>query len=140
MTSSKPYLLRAIYEWLVDNDTTPHLLVDANAAGVKVPESYVKDGSIVLNIAPGAVRNLELGNDYVLFSARFGGVAYDIEIPIQAAKMIYARENGQGLMLAEPGDDGANVDPDRESAVQHHDKPERIAQTGLKTPNLKVIK
>ena len=99
MTPSKPYLLRAVYEWIVDNGMTPHLLVDVGDPRVRVPQQFVKDNSIVLNIAPGAVRDLLLRNDYISFSARFGGVAHDVLVPLSAARMIYARENGQGMTL-----------------------------------------
>jgi len=109
VTSSKPYLIRALYDWIVDNGCTPHLVVEAKDERVRVPTQYVKDGAIVLNIAPGAVRDLVLGNDYISFNARFGGVAQDVLFPVGAARMIYARENGQGMALpdeqVEPGPD-----------------------------------
>jgi stringent starvation protein B len=101
MTSSKPYLIRALYDWIVDNGCTPHLLVETKDSRVRVPTQYVKDGSIVLNIAPGAVRDLVLGNDAISFNARFGGVAHEVFFPVSAARMIYARENGQGMSLPE---------------------------------------
>lgn len=101
MTSSKPYLIRALYDWIVDNGCTPHLVVEVRDERVQVPTQYVKDGAIVLNIAPGAVRDLVLGNDYISFHARFGGVAQDVLFPVGAARMIYARENGQGMALPE---------------------------------------
>ena len=106
MTSSKPYLLRAIYEWLVDNGMTPHLLVDTRDARVKVPVQFIKDHSIVLNISPGAVRDLLLRNDFISFSARFGGVPHEVLVPVSAARMIYARENGQGMTLPDDLRDG----------------------------------
>ncbi|HMM75392.1 MAG TPA: ClpXP protease specificity-enhancing factor [Gammaproteobacteria bacterium] len=101
MTPSKPYLIRALYDWIIDNGCTPHLLVEAKDSRVRVPTQYVKDGSIVLNIAPGAVRDLVLGNDAISFNARFGGVAHEVYFPVSAARMIYARENGQGMSLPE---------------------------------------
>jgi stringent starvation protein B len=104
MTSSKPYLLRAIYEWILDNQLTPYLLVDTKDERVVVPTQFVRDDSIVLNVSPGAVRNLELGNEYVMFSARFGGVAHDIVVPISSARMIYAKENGRGVVLPDDAD------------------------------------
>ena len=109
MNSSRPYIIRAIYEWIVDNDCTPHLLVDVDHEGVDVPQSYVTDGQIVLNISPNAVVGLELGNDLILFNGRFGGVATDIVVPIRAILGIYARENGQGMVF-EPEDD-PEIDP-----------------------------
>lgn len=101
MTSSKPYLLRAIYEWLSDNGMTPFLLVNADVAGVQVPRQYVENGRVVLNIAAGAVQGLVIRNDDVSFSARFGGVAMNVSLPMSAAIAIYARENGQGMFFEE---------------------------------------
>ena len=113
MTSSKPYLIRALYDWIVDNGCTPHLVVEAKDERVRVPTQYVKDGTIVLNIAPGAVRDLVLGNDYISFNERFGGVAQDVMFPVGAARMIYARENGQGMALPdEQADAGPDAGPD----------------------------
>lgn len=101
MTSHRPYLLRALYEWIADNGMTPHLLVDAARQGVQVPVHAVKDGKIVLNIAERAVSRLEMGNDAIRFSARFGGVSYPVTVPVQAVLAIYARETGQGMALPE---------------------------------------
>ena len=83
MNSSRPYIIRAIYEWIVDNDCTPHLLVDVEVDGVEVPQAYVSDGQIVLNISPTAVVGLDMSNEYVAFNGRFGGVATDIIVPIE---------------------------------------------------------
>lgn len=104
MTSHRPYLLRALYEWISDNDMTPHLLVDAGQPGVQVPSHTVKDGKVVLNIAGRAVASLELGNDAVRFTARFGGVSHPVSVPVAAILAIYARETGQGMAL--PDDSG----------------------------------
>ena len=101
MTSHRPYLLRALYEWIADNGMTPHLLVDATRHGVQVPTHAVKDGKIVLNIAERAVSRLEMANDAIRFSARFGGVSYPVTVPVQAVLAIYARETGQGMALPE---------------------------------------
>ena len=95
----RPYLLRAYYDWLVDNEFTPYLVVDADYYGVNVPVEYVKDGQIVLNLSPNATGNLALTNDFISFSARFQGVSRDIYIPMGAAIAIYARENGDGVMF-----------------------------------------
>ena len=105
MTSHRPYLLRALYEWIADNGLTPHLLVDATQPGVRVPAHAVKDGRIVLNIAQRAVAHLQMDNDDVRFSARFGGVSHAVIVPIGAVVAIYARENGQGMEL--PPDNAA---------------------------------
>ena len=99
LTARRPYLLRAFYEWLLDNNLTPHLVVDINLPGVMVPLEYARDGQIVLNIAPRAVGNLELGNDGVSFSARFGGVPRQVSVPMAAVLAVYARENGAGTMF-----------------------------------------
>ena len=95
----RPYLLRAYYDWLIDNEFTPYLVVDATYPMVKVPVEYVKDGQIVLNLSANATGNLALTNDFIQFNARFRGVAQDIYIPMGAALAIYARENGDGVMF-----------------------------------------
>ncbi|MDO3388328.1 ClpXP protease specificity-enhancing factor [Gilvimarinus sp. SDUM040013] len=104
MSSSRSYMLRALYEWIVDNSCTPYILVNAKATGVEVPQEHVnKEGQIVLNVSPTSVVGLELGQESVSFSARFGGVSRDLFIPVYAVLGIYARENGQGMVFdAEP--------------------------------------
>lgn len=104
MSSHRPYLLRALYEWIADNGLTPHLLVDAGLPNVQVPRHAVKDGRIVLNVAERAVAGLEMTNDLIRFSARFGGVSHTVSVPVPAVLAIYARENGQGMAL--PPEDG----------------------------------
>ncbi len=103
MTPRRPYMLRAFYDWLLENDLTPHLVVDATLPGVRVPVEFIQDGQIILNIAPRAVGNLELGNDVLTFNARFGGRPHSVIVPIFAVQAIYARENGAGTMF-EPED------------------------------------
>jgi stringent starvation protein B len=105
MTSSKPYLLRALYEWILDNDFTPHIIADAASAEVDVPPQAIQDGRVVLNISPSATGNLLMENDAISFKARFSGVSRDIWLPMPAILAIYARENGQGMMFAEGEDD-----------------------------------
>lgn len=108
--STQPYLLRALYDWAVDNGYTPNLVVNANAAGVSVPPGHARDGKITLNIHPQAVHGLELGNEWILFSARFGGRSVDVQVPVAAVLAIYARENGQGLAFqAEPAETGGEA-------------------------------
>ncbi len=102
MSSTKPYLIRAIREWAADNQLTPQILVDATAEGVDVPEKHVNAGQIVLNIADQAVQLIRMDNDALVFSARFGGVARDITVPIESVVAIYAKENGQGIFFREP--------------------------------------
>ncbi len=99
MTSSRPYLIRALYQWIVDNGVTPYILVDAEVEGVDVPPQYIQDNKIVLNIAPMAVQGLTLGDDAVSFSARFSGQSVELFVPTEAVMAIYARENGQGMMF-----------------------------------------
>ena len=113
MTSSRPYLLRAMYEWMLDNDLTPQIVVDAEGDGVVVPRSFVSDGRIVLNVAPGAVRDLRLGNDAVEFSARFGGKPFEISVPVRAVVAVFSRENGTGMSfpVESDGPDGTPPEP-----------------------------
>ena len=95
-TSTRPYMVRAMYDWCVDNNCTP-LIVVAVDASVRVPAEFVQNGEIVLNVSLGATSNLSLGNDFIEFKARFGGVARDICVPLGRVSAIYARENGQGM-------------------------------------------
>ncbi len=101
MTPSRPYLLRGFYEWIVDNHYTPYIVINTDIPDVHVPEEYIEDGRIVLNIAPNAIRGLLLANDHVEFNARFSGVPYDIWTPIKAVTAIYAKENGRGMVFKE---------------------------------------
>ena len=113
MTSNRPYLLRAIHEWIVDNDLTPQIVVDAEAENVRVPAAYVREGKIVLNISGTAVRELLLGNDCVEFSARFGGKPFDVVVPVRAVVAIMARESGTGMSFPDPGADPPPPEPKR---------------------------
>jgi stringent starvation protein B len=120
----QPYFLRALYEWCVDSGHTPYLTVRVDKQ-TRVPQAYVKDGQIVLNVGPSAVRNMHMDNDWVTFSARFGGMSHSIEIPVGNVLAIYARETGDGMAFenlahpneTDPGDaqdsldDGQNGDP-----------------------------
>ncbi len=119
MTARRPYLLRAFYDWLVDNDLTPHLVVDATMPGVRVPVEFIQDGQIILNIAPRAVGNLELGNDAITFHARFSGRPHSVIVPVYAAQAIYARENGAGTMF-EPEEAYDHIE---EEAVEEEQAP-----------------
>ena len=106
MTSSQPYLIRAIYEWIVDNNLTPYLMVDATRQGAIVPEDYLDEqGRIILNISPSATSELLMTNEEVTFNARFSGQAIGIVVPTHCVKAIYARENGQGMMFNEEAGD-----------------------------------
>ena len=101
MISRRPYLLRAMHEWISDSGHTPHLVVDAGVAGVDVPRQFVKDGKIVLNVSWSATAQLKLGNDEVTFSGRFGGASMMVFVPINAVLAIYARETGQGMIFSD---------------------------------------
>lgn len=99
MTPSKPYLMRALYEWIVDNECTPYMLVAAEAPGVMVPEGFAEDGQIVLNLSPTAVRTFIMNNEVVSFEARFAGTSHQLLVPVHAVLAVYARENGQGMFF-----------------------------------------
>lgn len=115
-TSRRPYLLRALHEWMTDNRLTPHVVVDADVDGVVVPRAFVKDGKIILNIDYEATARLSLSNDAVEFSARFSGAPFEIYLPIHAIMGIYARETGQG-MIFEDIDPQAPSPPDEPPPV-----------------------
>lgn len=137
MTSSRPYLVRALYEWIVDNDCTPHLLVNSDHPGVQVPDGFASDGQIVLNVAPSAVRGLQMSNQTITFEGRFGGVPHSLHVPSAAVMAIYARENGQGMVFEieqTPPDDDAPTD----DASVGAGAPSRPASGGR--PSLKVVK
>ena len=99
MRSSRPYMIRAMHEWIVDSDLTPYALVDVNHANVVIPQEYVEDGKILLNVSPSATQNLNLGNDFVLFQARFNGISMEVSFPVDSVIAIYAKENGRGMMF-----------------------------------------
>lgn len=122
MSSNRPYLIRAIYEWIADNGLTPYLLVDASVPGVQVPPQAVKDGRVVLNIAQRAVAQLDLGNEEIRFMARFSGVSRPVLVPVGAVLAIYAQETGQGMMLPQEEDDGPSDGP---SGPEGGDEPPR---------------
>ncbi len=137
MTSHRPYLLRALYEWIADNGMTPHVLVDAQASGVRVPVHTVKDGRVVLNIADRAVARLEMDNDSVRFTARFGGVSHTVVVPIPAVLAIYARETGQGMALPEDAGGPSGPDEDPPAPDGSDDEPSQAAKRGA---HLRVVK
>ena len=133
MTSSRPYLLRAIYEWIVDNGLTPYLLVNADYPDVQVPVEHVNNGKIILNVAPGAVQSLDLGATDVSFNARFGGRPMNLFFPVAAVLAIYARENGRGMVFSDSDD----TPPTRPPEPQKGDKPEKGKSA---QPTLRVVK
>jgi stringent starvation protein B len=129
MSSSRPYILRALYEWIVDNDCTPYVVINALREDAQIPRNYVKDDQIVLNISPTAVMGLKLDNDGLMFSARFGGVPMEVYAPIGAVLGIYARENGQGMVFEA---EDAPTEPPPAPAPAGGEKPKR--------PGLKIVK
>jgi stringent starvation protein B len=137
MISSRPYLVRAIHEWIVDSGYTPHLLVDADAPGLDVPASSIQEGRVVLNVSPTAVRDLVIDAEMVTFVARFGGVSRAVTVPMSAVEAVYARENGRGMMFpVDEDEDGASESQDEEATGES-------GQSGRERktkPNLKVVK
>lgn len=132
LTPTRPYMVRAIFEWLEDNHLTPHLMVDATQPNVTVPVEYVQEGRIVLNIASRATGNLVINNDFIHFHARFGGVSRELWIPMQAVMGIYARENSQGMFF-----DPTEYDNVAESKAElitpnETERPKRENKAGLK--------
>jgi stringent starvation protein B len=112
MTSNRPYLLRALFEWISENSMTPHILVDAAVEGVDVPEQAVQKGKVILNIDRAAVQDLDMANEWLSFSARFSGRRYQVMVPLEAVLAIYAKENGQGMMFAQDEGNMPPTDPD----------------------------
>ena len=133
LRSRRPYLLRAIHEWISDNQQTPHIVVDATVTGVEVPRQYVQDGKIILNVSLTATSGLSLGNDGVVFRARFGASTYDVSVPIAAVLGIYARETGQGMIFSE-----ADAPPPQPPGGEP--QPAAPAEPKKGKPTLKVVK
>jgi len=136
MTSTKPYMIRAIHEWCVDNQLTPHLLVAVNAQ-TKVPMAYVKDGEIVLNLNYSATKDLNFTNEAVTFSARFSGVSNNLYVPISAIKGIFARENGQGMFF-EVMEEVINQNKNNE--IESSEIEEKNISSEVKKTTLKLVK
>ncbi|MFP4207779.1 MAG: ClpXP protease specificity-enhancing factor [Wenzhouxiangella sp.] len=134
MLSSRPYLLRAVHEWIVDSGLTPHLIADAAHPDLEVPDSARQDGRVVLNISPSAVRDLLMDGELVTFVARFGGVSRGVSVPMEAVQAIYARENGRGMMF--PDEDDAELE-DGEAGPGPEDAASGRRRPG---PNLRVVK
>ncbi|KAA0014254.1 ClpXP protease specificity-enhancing factor [Billgrantia pellis] len=124
MSSSRPYLARALYEWLLDNEQTPYIVVDAEQSGVSVPRQFVQNGQIVLNVGPSAVRELRIENDAISFNARFSGQPMQVVVPTPALVAIYSRENGVGMVF---GHEPTMPEPQAESDAE---RPELTSVTG----------
>lgn len=145
MTSSRPYLIRALYEWIVDNQSTPYLLVDVRRGDVAAPMDYADDGKLVLNIAPHAVQALHMGNDAIEFQARFGGVAQSVSVPTARVLAVYARENGEGMLFGDSDEsDPSDADPAPDGGGPGDDDPDGGPGPGGPggggRPNLRVVK
>jgi len=156
MTSNKPYLIRALNEWIIDNQMTPFLLVDANIEGVEVPQQHIRDGKIILNIAPGAVQEIAIEDEWIYFavqeiaiedewiyfSARFSGQAFMINVPVNAVLAIYAKENGRGMMFA--GDESSLEDNAavKQTEISKKDPGEKSPEkrTQGEKPALRIVK
>jgi stringent starvation protein B len=128
--SKRPYLIRAMHEWMGDNGHTPHIVVDASVDGVCVPVEHVKDGRIILNISETAAHNLKLVNDSVSFRARFSGVPFDVWVPMRSVLGIYARETGQGMIFSH----------DTESESPEPPGVENDTESSRSRPHLRVVK
>jgi len=120
MTSLKPYLIRSIYDWIIDNSLTPHLLVDASHPHAILPEDYIEDGKIVLNIRPEAIQGLSLGNTTVEFNTRFNGLSMHITAPVPAILAIYAKENGKGMVFDQEEENNEPPPPENPPPKRSH--------------------
>ena len=134
MNSSRPYFIRALHEWIVDNQLTPHVMVNATIPGVSVPEKHIKDGKIVLNISPDAISDLVMTNDWVNFEARFSGVAYQIRLPVMSVEAIYAVENGRGMVFEQEPTDHEPLPPEPPKSTDGN------GQKDNSRPSLKIVK
>jgi len=135
MTSHRPYMIRALHEWMLDNNCTPYILVNAFVKGVEVPQDYVKDGQIVLNISPRAIKTLNISNAGIEFEGRFGGIPTKVYVPTAAVLGIYARENGQGMMF-----DDDDPMPEPPSSVTEGDADFKGKKIKSGKPTLRVVK
>ena len=125
----RPYLLRAMHQWITECGNTPHVIIDAGREGAEVPRAYVKDGKIVLNLSEGATQRLRLGNEAVEFEARFAGVIHHVRFPVTAVLGIYARETGEGMVFSE-----------QDLGPEPPTRPTSAEEGGARRPRLKVVK
>tara|TARA_B100000686_G_C16683815_1_gene913517 strand:+ start:839 stop:1261 length:423 start_codon:yes stop_codon:yes gene_type:complete len=138
MTSSRPYIIRALYEWIIENDCTPYILVNAYADDVEVPQEHVKDGQIILNVSPTAVQSLLIRNHAIEFEGRFAGILQKVYVPINSVMGIYAKENGQGMIFDIDTDGREPPDP----AESDNSNPQGSGPLapGVKKPSLRIVK
>ena len=125
----RPYLLRAMHQWMTDSGHTPHVIVDAEREGVEVPSAYVKDGKIVLNVSLDATQRLSLGNEWIELDTRFAGVVHRVRFPVSAVLGIYARETGEGMVFSE-----------QDLGPEPPTRPSQTDESGTRRPQLKVVK
>ena len=136
MNSSRPYIIRALYDWILENQCTPYVLVDAFGEGVEVPQDHVKDGQIILNISPTAVQSVSISNEALEFNGRFGGIPKKVMVPIKYILGIYAKENGQGMIFES---DELPDPPDPPEELLNRRK-KRLSSKGSTKPSLKIVK
>jgi stringent starvation protein B len=140
MNSNRPYLLRALYDWICDNHLTPYVLVDASGDDLNIPHEFVEDGKIVLNISPSAVRDLDLSNDYINFKARFSGKSMNVYFANAAVLAIYAKENGRGMIFPEEDQEVAEADDSESNAEAVKPVEKKEEKKKKDRSHLKVIK
>ena len=138
MSTNRPYLLRAIYDWITDNGLTPYLLIDATKEGVRVPAQVIKNGQVVLNLAMRAVAKLDLGNEWITFQARFSGTSHSIHVPLGAVLALYAQENGQGMMF--PAEEAGGDPPTSPAPDTVGNVGDAGAKPKLRPPHLRIVK
>ena len=131
--STRPYLIRAIYEWSLDNNFTPQILVSTSHENVSVPPEHIRDNQMVLNIHPRSVKNLEMGNEYIMCSARFSGRGFELVVPVASVLAVYARENGQGIVFQDDGSDSPAPSPNEPQS-------DSTSPSGDKGSHLKLVK
>ncbi len=142
-TLQRPYLLRAMHEWMTDNDLTPHIVIDVATAQTGLPVEYAKDGKLVINVSYSATQNLVIGNEFASFNARFGGVSRHLDVPVLAILGIYARESGQGMIFSSetPAEDAVSpTSAGPEAGSEDADTRPEPDKTARTRPELKIIK
>jgi len=132
VSPKRPYLLRALIEWIIDNNQTPYVLVEAGA-GVQVPEGYVNDGRIVLNVSPLAIRNLSITNDFVMFGGRFGGQSFPVSVPLHAVMAVYSKESGEGSLFEPEYPDKSTQQVSAPERTEQNSSADAVGPSGVLT-------
>ena len=141
MTSSRPYLFRAIYDWILDNDMTPYVVIATDDVEIDVPEQYIQNGQVILNVSPTAVAKFSISAKSLTFGARFNGVAHHIECPIQNVLAVYSNENGRGIAFPDEWDqrlDGSDSDASQEVEAESEQKPSNVGDK-KNNPFLRIL-